>query len=121
MEGLRDLTKSLRRISKDLPKEVREINLRLAEPVAELAKRKAPKKSGKLAGSIRPLATQRGGRVVVGRKSIVYVNPIYWGWARHNIEPHPFIDDAIEQQRAKTEAQFIKEVDSFIREVWSQW
>lgn len=118
---MRELASSLRRISRELPKEMREINRRVAEPVAERAQRIGPKRSGRLVGSVRPLATQNNARVAVGRKTIPYAGPIYFGWAARNIEPNRFIDRAIDQLEGRVRRQFEQEVDEFVRGVWSKW
>lgn len=97
------------------------MNLRVAEPVAARAKRIGPRRTGRLVGSVRPLATQRNARVAVGRKSIPYAGPIYWGWPARNIAPNKFVDRAAEQMEAQTRRQFEQEVDGFVRSVWERW
>lgn len=122
VEGLRELTGSLRRISRELPKEIRAINLRRAERVAQRSKQRGPKRTGRLTGSVRGLATQRNARVAVGRASMPPYPPvIYWGWPGHNIEPNQFIDRAMTDLKSETQREFEQEVDQFVRGVWSQW
>lgn len=55
---------------------------------------RAPRRSGKLAGSIRPGATQKAGVVRAGRASIPYAGVIHWGWPGHNIAAQPFLTEA---------------------------
>lgn len=101
IEGLRDLVKALRQIDKDLPKEIRQINYDAAQDIAGAAKGLVPRRSGKLADSIRPLATQRGGQVAAGKLNVPYAGPIHFGWLRHHITPQPFLYDALDMRRDK--------------------
>lgn len=54
IEGLADFRRDLRRINPELNKGVREALKRAVEPVASEARAKAPKRSGRLASSIKP-------------------------------------------------------------------
>lgn len=121
VEGLRELTGTLRRLSRELPKELREIHLRAAEPVARRAKATGPRRSGRLVGTVRALASQRDARVVVGRASVPYTRPIYWGWPKRNIAPNRFVDRAADDLASRVGRQYEKEVDVFVRRVWAQW
>lgn len=121
VEGLRELTSTLRKLSKQFPKEIREINVRRAKEVAGRAKPRAPRLSGRLAASVRGLTTQRDARVAIGRASIPYAGPIYFGWPGHNIEPHPFVDDTISSMRSSLERDYENEMNAFVKEVWNRW
>lgn len=53
-----------------------------------------PRRSGKLANSLRTGATQRAGIVRAGKKTVPYANPIHWGWKSRNIKAQPWIANA---------------------------
>jgi hypothetical protein len=98
VEGLREFTKYLRNVGgKTLPKRIRAANLEVATMAAERIASAAPRGKdsdrdshpGRLAGATKPLATQRVGRVQIG-KGLDYARPVIFGWRRHHIEPHPY-------------------------------
>ena len=63
IEGLRDLRRDLKRIDKDLPREINQSLKRTAEPIRDTAAMLAPHRTGRLAGSIR--VGTRGSRLVI--------------------------------------------------------
>lgn len=66
------------------------------EIIADRARELAPRRSGDLAGSIRTVGgTQKTGRVFAGSAKVPYAGPIHWGWPRRNIEPQPFLSEAV--------------------------
>ena len=67
--GLREFSAGLRRVDRDLSKQLRQVNKEAAEDVARYARAKASALGGvqnKAAGSLRPGGTQRGGYVKLG-------------------------------------------------------
>lgn len=96
VEGLRELSKSLKAIDKALPKELTKLNKEAAEIVSPEAVRRAPRVSGKLAAAVKPGATTAGGFVKVS--GLPYVGPIIGGWPRHNIKANPFIFQALDEK-----------------------
>lgn len=99
----------MRHMGADL-KDLSAVNKSAAEVVADSARGKVPVLSGQLRGSIRARGTQRFGSVAAGRRSIPYAGPIHFGWPRHNIEPQPFIYDALEERSDAV----IEKYDQFI-------
>jgi hypothetical protein len=86
VSGGRELRAALRKAAGDLDA-LKDAHVQVARVVATEAKRQAPKKSGKLSDTVRPLAGQRYARVAVGnnRKTasgVPYAGPIHWGWPR---------------------------------------
>jgi hypothetical protein len=66
----------------------------VAAMVAAEASSRAPRRSGRLAGSIKP--NRAAGKAVVnlGGAKIPYTGPIHWGWPARNIAPNPFASEA---------------------------
>lgn len=90
--GLRELRRDLRAIDRQLPRELGKSLKGAAERVVlPRARSEAPRRSGRLADSLRVSA--RGTSVAV-RSRLPYAGPIHWGWPAHNIEPRPFIETA---------------------------
>lgn len=96
VRGGRELRRTLKAAGVDL-KDLRAVNLDVARVVAPVARINAPVRTGRLAGSIRTGATQRGAFVRAGRKGTVpYAGPIHFGWPKRHIRARPFITEAAE-------------------------
>ena len=91
--GGRQLRRTLRQAGIDL-RELKAINAQAAGVVAQAGRGSAPSRSGRLAASIRPGATQKAGVVRAGRASLPYAGVIHWGWPKRNITAQPFLTDA---------------------------
>lgn len=104
VEGLRELRKALTQIDPELRKELKTINRKSVDPVYRRALTEVPKRTGRLASTIRILGSQRAGQVAAGRKSVPYAGPIHWGWPKHNIAPNPFLERALDQSRNSVKA-----------------
>lgn len=76
VEGLRELRRDLRQLQPDAAKEIRTVLKGAAEIVAAAARADAPRKTGRLADSIR--GTTAGDRGVV-RSKLPYANVQHWG------------------------------------------
>lgn len=62
--------------------------------VARQASARAPRRSGRLAASLRATET-------AVESPLVYAGVIHNGWARHGIEPHPFVLEAWDEVGAR--------------------
>ena len=130
VEGLASTNKALAALGE--PKEeLKKILLDGAEIMAKEAKVQAPKKSNRLAESIRPAATTRGGFVYAGNNrkgkgGVSYANPVHWGWfvdrkserarksargyIKRNIKPNPFMAKALGYTREEIFTNFTKQM-----------
>ncbi len=79
IDGLRDLSRALKRVEDGLQKEIPRRLKPIAERVAGTAAGRINSKSGRLAGSLRPFATQRAAGVRMGRASVPYAGPYEFG------------------------------------------
>lgn len=132
--GGRELRRALRTAAGDLD-DLKTAHRKVAEIVAEAARIAAPKRSGKLASSIRSNAGQRYARVSVGnnRKTasgIAYAGPIHWGWPTGSpklpeklrniqgrewfIAPNPFVVDAAQATEPVWSRVYLEAVDDII-------
>lgn len=93
VEGIRTLRTALRRMEGDLS-DLKDANGRAAGVVAAEAERRAPRRSGRLAASVR--ANRAAGRatVLAGGAAVPYAGPVHWGWPAHHIDGQPFEVDA---------------------------
>lgn len=99
--GLRESTKAMKQLDADAGKEVTKLNREAAEIVAATARRLAPvgkspdPHPGQLVGTIKVGATQHTSYVRAGSKTVLYGNPIHWGWPKRNIKGSLFMTRAL--------------------------
>lgn len=86
VKGARELRSALRKIEDEAERKGMQASLkaeyRTAARVVEIAARQeAPKRSGRLGGSVKAKGTTTGASVTVGgTKAVPYAGPIHWGW-----------------------------------------
>ena len=84
--GAKELRKSIRQIEDAAAKKGMQADLKgayrtAARAVEVQAKMEAPRRSGRLAGSIKAKGTTTGASIVAGGlKSVPYAGPIHYGW-----------------------------------------
>lgn len=104
VEGGRELRKQLKAAGIDM-KDLKEAHKKASAIAAAEAVRRAPKRTGALANSVRASGTITAGVIRIGfNKSVPYANPIHWGWGRRKIKANPFASKAAQA----TEKQWIK-------------
>jgi hypothetical protein len=116
VEGLNTLVRTLKRAQLDVT-ELTEANAAAGRTVAAAAELRVPKRTGKLAGSIRAVKQVRRARVQAGRASVPYAGPIHWGWATRGISPQPFISVAARATEPEWAAGYRKEVERVLAKV----
>lgn len=100
VDGARKLRAELRRAGISLD-DLKDANARVADYVAQQARTRAPRRTGRLAASLRGNRAQA--RAVVSAPRVIYGPPIHWGWPRRNIRPNPWIYETAQN----TEAQWL--------------
>lgn len=118
--GAVELRKALKRMGGDL-KDLTKVNREAADKVAAEARPRAPRLTGALAASVKARATQKAGRVEAGSnrlgRPVVYAGPIHFGWFRRNIDPQPFIYDALDARRDEVVSRYQRRVDELVTRV----
>lgn len=104
IEGLRELSAHLKKVSADLPKELKKVSKDAAEIVAAEARTIVPVRSGRLRNKIQAGATLKGADVRA--MGLPYAAVIHFGWKRHNIRPNPFLYKALDSRREEVIAKF---------------
>jgi hypothetical protein len=102
VDGARELRRTLKQAGDDL-NDLKDVHAAVGRLVAERAQATAPRRSGKLAASVRANRAASGSAIVAGRASVPYAGPIHWGWRRRRIEPNPWISEAAQA----TEPQWV--------------
>lgn len=116
IEGLDALARSMRKAGVDI-EELKSAHTRAGEIVAARAEQLAPRRSGKLAGSIRAMRQVKRARIVAGRASVPYAAPIHWGWPARGIEANPFISQAAQETEAEWTAAYLADVQTALDNV----
>ena len=100
VEGAKELRREIRKVeSKDLKDELKRANKAAALQVAEEAKTSTvPVRSGALKKAITALGSATKGQVKAGKKATPYAGPIHFGWPARNIEPQPFLYEALSKK-----------------------
>lgn len=128
VEGLNELRRFIRRFPDDLSKDgLKRIHDKVAEPVESEAKSRVPRRSGRLAGSIRRAkGSTKAATVRAGRASVPYAGPIHFGWPNRRvvwgkqtdgpvpIRAQPFLTDALDAKREVVFDMYEDELDKFI-------
>lgn len=112
IKGLKGLRKELKNAGEDL-KDLKAIHKEAAELVATAAHGIVPKLTGKLDASIKASGLASGGKVKAGRGT-KYGAVIHFGWARHNISPHPFLYEALDSRADQVVSLYNERLAEFI-------
>lgn len=79
VEGMRSLRASLKAAGMGL-EDLKAAHLRVAQLVADRAAARAPRRTGRLAASVRAAGTQSSAIVRAGKVATPYAGPVHWGW-----------------------------------------
>ena len=112
--GLKSTIRQLKALDVAIVPVIKRMHLEAAEKVAVTARARAPRRSGRLAGSIRPSGTQTGAAVRAGGARVPYAGPIHFGWRARNIEPNPFLYDALDARRDTTIAAYERQLRALV-------
>lgn len=113
VEGLKELRKALDEAADDA-QDLKDANREAGTVVVEEAKSLVPVLTGRLQASIRATGAKAGSTVVGGRASLVYAGVIHFGWPAHNIEPQPFLYDAVDRRRDEVMDRYQKAIDQIV-------
>lgn len=114
VEGSRELRAALKRFDDRLD-DLKEVHADAGELVADAARPLVPVESGALLDSIRTDRRASGASVLAGRSTIPYAPPIHFGWAARNIEPQPFLYDALDSRRDEIAARYASGVGDLVQ------
>jgi hypothetical protein len=119
VEGLRELKREMNQIGDaELKRELRSTNKAAAAIVANQARVEVPKRSGRLAASIRAIGALEYAVVRGGTPSRVpYAGPIHFGWPKRNIRPQPFIYEAMDVRIEDVRKAYEKAMDKLTRKI----
>jgi len=116
IEGLDALVRTMRKAGVDIT-ELKQAHVRAGQIVADRAAELAPRRSGRLAGSIRPARQAKRARIQAGGGKVPYANPIHWGWPSHNIEASLFLSRAATETEAEWSKAYLEDVQAALDKV----
>jgi hypothetical protein len=100
----------------DRADDLRDAHRSAAETVEDEAESIAPRLTGALIDSIRTSVRKTGSSVLAGGTGLVpYAGPIHFGWRARNIEPQPFLYDALDRRRGEIAERYAAEVGTMVR------
>lgn len=93
IDGLPRLRKALREAGQSMD-DLKDSNATVSALVASTAAARAPRRTGRLAASVRGNRAVGRASVVAGGAAVPYAGPIHWGWEARGIEAQPFATSA---------------------------
>lgn len=115
VEGGPQLRRAFRKAG-DRADDLKAVHKSATEVIEQEAESIVPVLSGALRDSIRSRVTTTGGAVLAGGTAPVpYAGPIHFGWRVRNIEPQPFLYDALDNRRGEVLQRYTEGVDSIVR------
>ena len=115
IDGGPRLRKAFRSAGDDLS-DLKELNKKVADIVAGQAKSEVPIRTGRLKDTIRGAGTKTQGVVRAGYARIPYAGPIHFGWRKRNIQPQPFLYEALDKRRNEVFDRYNKEVRGILKD-----
>lgn len=116
VRGARRLRRDLKRAGDDL-EELKATHARVAAIVAATATSTAPRRSGRLAATVRPAGTKTQAVIRAGYARVPYANPIHWGWPRRGIRANPWLSEAAQTTEPAWYRAYALHVDQLLNRV----
>ena len=117
VEGADVLRRNLRKAGGPaLPKGMKLIHQEIAGPVAALAKRKAPRRTGKLASKIRPRATTTMATIQAG--PLIYAPIIEFGGYPGNYKGESYLYAAMDERANESLSMYEQKVGEWLEMIW---
>ena len=92
VRGARRLRSELKKLGADLG-DLSALHRAVADHVVAVTD--APRRTGKLAGTVRGAGTRTAAVVRAGYAAIPYAGPVNYGWPARNIDAQPYLTDAV--------------------------
>lgn len=116
VDGGRRLRATLKAAGDDLS-DLKAAHTEAAQIAARVGQSAAPRRSGRLAGSVRGSGSKTAATIRAGKKALPYANPIHWGWFKRHIKPNPWLSRAAQQTEPAWQAVYMDAVDQAIDQI----
>jgi len=114
VEGLKETTRNLKNLGVEAA-DLKDASFQAGQIITATAKTLAPIRTGALANSTRAGKTVNGVVVKAGGNKVPYAAVIHFGHAARNIEPQPFLYDAVDKRRGEVIAAYQKGLEKAIK------
>jgi hypothetical protein len=114
VEGAKQLQRALRQVEGGMA-DLKVAHAEAAKIVERQAEAIAPRRSGRLAASVRSSGQARQGIVRAGKAVVPYAGVIHFGWAARNIAPQPYLYNALDARRGEVIATYNGHVNKLIK------
>jgi hypothetical protein len=119
IEGLNKVVRDMQRLGVEID-DLKDVFSAIAKEGARLASSFAPKRSGKLAKSVRGNKAKNNAVIIAGKKAVPYAAPINYGWRKRNIQPSEFMQDASAALKPRAISMLESGLDRAIRKAGLQ-
>lgn len=119
VEGGRELRSALRQAEGGLA-DLRQTNAAAAALVSRVGAIGAPRRSGLLAATVRPGATQSAAIVRAGSARVPYAGVIHYGWAERHIQPNPWLQEGAERTQPAWLGLYRRAIEALLARVERQ-
>ena len=116
VDGAAVLQRTLQAAGRDL-QDWSQVNAAAAARVAQDAAARAPRRSGRLAASIRPTTDKTSGTIAAGGGGIAYAKVQEYGNPRHNIAAQPYLGPAFTDAQSDLVAMYDAHMKQAIQQV----
>lgn len=113
VKGLRETIRTLEKFGAEVA-DLKAAFKRIGTLVSNEAKSLVPKRTGKLASTIKPSNTKNKSVIRAGA-GIKYAGPINYGWRRRGITPSYFMERAVTAKQGEVKEQLDAELHGLIR------
>lgn len=114
--GAAQLRRALKRAGVDV-QDLKDAHRKIAQDVVAEAAPHAPRRTGRLAGTVRAAGTASASIVRAGRASVPYAAPIHWGHKSRGIKAQPWIAEAAEHEFDHAQDVVLDALQAIIRTV----
>lgn len=114
VEGGRELRRAFGKFAGRLD-DLKALHADIGEIVADRGRELVPRLTGFLGDTIRSSRAKASASVSAGGRRAVYGPPIHFGWRARNIEPQPFLYEALDDRRNEIYARYTGTVDDLVR------
>jgi len=114
VDGIPQLQRALRGLAGDI-EDLDDAFTRIADLAARTASSAAPRRTGRLAGTVRGIASKNKATVTAGSATVGYAGPINYGWPRRNIRATHFMQRADPVINARAVGLLEADIDTAIR------
>lgn len=116
VRGSKELRRTMKRAGEDLS-ELKDAHMGAARMVVGLALPNAPRRTGRLAASVRPGASNTAATIRAGGARLPYAAAIHWGWPRRGISAQPWLSQTAQQSEPAWVPIYTRAVDKILARV----